>query len=108
MLFSVDSHRLSSFLSDAAERVIVLKIVYRRVVNRFNKFLLWLGYTPVQAREAKVRTNKYGRTKVKYVRFLLCLGYMPVQVSRANIRQVPAYSGWRARPSQAHKVDRPR
>ena len=46
--------RLSAFLSDAAERVIVIKIVYRRVLNRFNKFLLWLGYTPVQAREAKV------------------------------------------------------
>ena len=47
-------YRLSAFLSDAAERVIVIKIVYRRVLNRFNKFLLWLGYTPVQAREAKV------------------------------------------------------
>ena len=46
--------RLSTFLSDSAERIIVLKIVYKRVINRWNKFLLWLGYTPVQAREVKI------------------------------------------------------
>ncbi|CAG2067687.1 unnamed protein product [Timema podura] len=34
---------MSDFLADCAERIIVLDIVHRRVMNRFHKFLLWLG-----------------------------------------------------------------
>ncbi|XP_071786109.1 FH1/FH2 domain-containing protein 3-like isoform X14 [Asterias amurensis] len=53
-----DSHsplknRLQDFLSDCAQRIIVLKIVHRRVMNRFNQLLLYLGMTASSARETK-------------------------------------------------------
>ncbi|XP_066589529.1 uncharacterized protein Fhos isoform X2 [Prorops nasuta] len=35
--------KMSDFLADCAERIIVLGIVHRRVINRFHKFILWLG-----------------------------------------------------------------
>lgn len=34
---------MSEFLADCAERIVVLGKVHRRVMNRFNKFCLWLG-----------------------------------------------------------------
>lgn len=34
---------MSDFLADCAERIIVLSIVHRRIINRFHKFVLWLG-----------------------------------------------------------------
>ena len=46
--------KLSDFLSDVAERIIVLKIVHKRVLNRFHKFLLFLGYPPNMASDVKV------------------------------------------------------
>ncbi|CAH1779576.1 unnamed protein product, partial [Owenia fusiformis] len=46
--------KLSEFLSDCAERIIVLKIVHKRVLNRFNKLLLYLGYSVSMAKEVKV------------------------------------------------------
>ena len=48
--------RLSGFLSDAAERIILVQIIYRRVMNRFWKFLVYLGYSAIDAQQAKVRT----------------------------------------------------
>ncbi|XP_058792186.1 FH1/FH2 domain-containing protein 3 isoform X2 [Phymastichus coffea] len=35
--------KMSDFLTDCAERIIVLSIVHRRIINRFHKFILWLG-----------------------------------------------------------------
>ncbi|XP_051169874.1 uncharacterized protein LOC127287142 isoform X1 [Leptopilina boulardi] len=35
--------KMSDFLADCAERIIVLSIVHRRIINRFHKFVLWLG-----------------------------------------------------------------
>ncbi|XP_011298718.1 FH1/FH2 domain-containing protein 3 isoform X4 [Fopius arisanus] len=35
--------KMSDFLADCAERIIVLSIVHRRIINRFHKFILWLG-----------------------------------------------------------------
>lgn len=35
--------RLVDFLADCAERIILLGIIQRRVVNRYRKFLVWLG-----------------------------------------------------------------
>lgn len=35
--------KMSDFLADCAERIIVLGIVHRRIINRFHKFILWLG-----------------------------------------------------------------
>ncbi|XP_038078291.1 FH1/FH2 domain-containing protein 1-like isoform X12 [Patiria miniata] len=54
-----DSHshlksKLQDFLSDCNQRIIVLKIVHRRVLNRFNELLLFLGMTASAARELKI------------------------------------------------------
>lgn len=46
--------RLTEFLAETAERICVLKIVNRRVYNRFYKFLLYLGYPAHSAKEVKV------------------------------------------------------
>ncbi|XP_018323135.1 FH1/FH2 domain-containing protein 3 isoform X3 [Agrilus planipennis] len=35
--------KMSDFLTDCAERIIILSIIHRRIINRFHKFLLWLG-----------------------------------------------------------------
>ncbi|KAJ9592736.1 hypothetical protein L9F63_015616, partial [Diploptera punctata] len=47
------------FLADCAERIIVLSIVHRRVMNRFHKFLLWLGI-PLH-RVADTKPNEFCR-----------------------------------------------
>ncbi|XP_022097641.1 FH1/FH2 domain-containing protein 3-like isoform X17 [Acanthaster planci] len=54
-----DSHsslknKLQDFLIDCSQRIIVLKIVHRRVLNRFNELLLYLGMTASAARELKI------------------------------------------------------
>lgn len=36
--------KLTEFLMDCAERICLLKLIHRRVNNRFQRFLLWLGY----------------------------------------------------------------
>ncbi|XP_069312822.1 FH1/FH2 domain-containing protein 1 isoform X2 [Eulemur rufifrons] len=46
--------RLTHFLAQCARRVAMLKVVHRRVCNRFHAFLLYLGYTPQAAREVRV------------------------------------------------------
>ncbi len=46
--------RLTEFLADCAERVCLLRVIYRRVMNRFQKFLLWLGYPRGVIQETKV------------------------------------------------------
>ncbi|KAL1116963.1 hypothetical protein AAG570_004291, partial [Ranatra chinensis] len=35
--------KMSDFLADCAERIIVMGKVHRRILNRFHKFCLWLG-----------------------------------------------------------------
>ncbi|XP_021938953.1 uncharacterized protein LOC110839246 isoform X2 [Zootermopsis nevadensis] len=51
--------KMSDFLADCAERIIVLSIVHRRVMNRFHKFLLWLGI-PLH-RVADTKPNEFCR-----------------------------------------------
>ncbi|XP_047289956.1 FH1/FH2 domain-containing protein 1 isoform X4 [Homo sapiens] len=46
--------RLTHFLDQCARRVAMLRIVHRRVCNRFHAFLLYLGYTPQAAREVRI------------------------------------------------------
>uniref|UniRef100_A0A2K6PSH6 Formin homology 2 domain containing 1 n=1 Tax=Rhinopithecus roxellana TaxID=61622 RepID=A0A2K6PSH6_RHIRO len=46
--------RLTHFLAQRARRVAMLRIVHRRVCNRFHAFLLYLGYTPQAAREVRI------------------------------------------------------
>lgn len=48
--------RLKDFLYSSAERIVAIKIVHRRVLNRFKCFLLYLGYTAQQARETSVNS----------------------------------------------------
>ncbi|GIX86985.1 hypothetical protein CEXT_227411 [Caerostris extrusa] len=37
--------RTTEFLTDCAERIIVLKVIHRRMINRYHKFLVYLGCT---------------------------------------------------------------
>ncbi|NXN95155.1 FHOD1 protein, partial [Rhinopomastus cyanomelas] len=45
--------KLTDFLKDSTQRIIVLKVVHRRVLNRFHSFLLYLGYPASVARDVK-------------------------------------------------------
>ncbi|XP_055610473.1 uncharacterized protein LOC129757316 isoform X2 [Uranotaenia lowii] len=51
--------KLIDFLADCAERIIILSIVHRRVLNRYRKFLLWLGVP--QHRISESRPNEFCR-----------------------------------------------
>ncbi|NXL46321.1 FHOD1 protein, partial [Podilymbus podiceps] len=46
--------KLTDFLKDSTQRIVVLKVVHRRVLNRFRSFLLYLGYPASVARDVKV------------------------------------------------------
>jgi hypothetical protein len=50
-----EASKLSDFLADCAERIQVLKLVHDRLINRFRKFLVYLGYSRNQALEYKVK-----------------------------------------------------
>lgn len=45
--------KLIDFLADCAERIIILDVVHRRVINRYHKFLLWLGIPPHRIADSK-------------------------------------------------------
>ena len=45
--------RMSEFLADCAERIIVLGIIHRRVLNRFKKLLVFLGLSRQSIKETK-------------------------------------------------------
>ncbi|XP_020031216.2 FH1/FH2 domain-containing protein 1 isoform X1 [Castor canadensis] len=47
-------NRLIHFRTQCARRVAMLKVVHRRVCNRFFAFLLYLGYTAQAAREVRI------------------------------------------------------
>ncbi|XP_015672454.1 FH1/FH2 domain-containing protein 3 [Protobothrops mucrosquamatus] len=49
--------KMSEFLKDCAERIIILKIVHRRIINRFHSFLLFMGYPLYAIREVNI--NKF-------------------------------------------------
>ncbi|XP_070307268.1 FH1/FH2 domain-containing protein 1 isoform X3 [Odocoileus virginianus] len=46
--------RLTHFLAHCTRRVAMLRVVHRRVCNRFHAFLLYLGYTAEAAREVRI------------------------------------------------------
>ncbi|KAM6409126.1 FH1/FH2 domain-containing protein 1 isoform 2-T2 [Rhynochetos jubatus] len=46
--------KLTDFLKDSTQRIVVLKVVHRRILNRFHSFLLYLGYPASAARDVKV------------------------------------------------------
>uniref|UniRef100_A0AAR5QKK1 FH2 domain-containing protein n=1 Tax=Dendroctonus ponderosae TaxID=77166 RepID=A0AAR5QKK1_DENPD len=45
--------KMSDFLADCAERIILVGIIHRRIMNRFHKFLLWLGIPFHQVADTK-------------------------------------------------------
>uniref|UniRef100_A0A8C9TWL0 FH1/FH2 domain-containing protein 3-like n=1 Tax=Scleropages formosus TaxID=113540 RepID=A0A8C9TWL0_SCLFO len=47
--------KMSDFLKDCAERIIILKIVHRRIINRFHAFLLFLGHPSYAVREVSIQ-----------------------------------------------------
>ncbi|XP_058878930.1 FH1/FH2 domain-containing protein 3-like isoform X8 [Acipenser ruthenus] len=49
--------KMSEFLKDCAERIIILKIVHRRIINRFHAFLLFMGHPSYAIREVNI--NKF-------------------------------------------------
>ncbi|XP_034163312.2 FH1/FH2 domain-containing protein 3 isoform X5 [Pangasianodon hypophthalmus] len=46
--------KLTDFLKDCAERIIILNTVHRRIINRFHMFLLFLGHPASGIREISV------------------------------------------------------
>ncbi|KAM9766052.1 FH1/FH2 domain-containing protein 1 isoform 3-T3 [Menidia menidia] len=46
--------RMGDFLQDCTQRILILKVVHRRVINRFHSFLLFLGQPPSSVRDTRV------------------------------------------------------
>ena len=54
------------FLADSAERIMVLKIIHRRVLNRFRHFLLFMGVPTYQVMyDSKQRNSKRRNSKLR-------------------------------------------
>ncbi|XP_034470998.1 FH1/FH2 domain-containing protein 1 isoform X2 [Hippoglossus hippoglossus] len=51
---AVLKNKLTDFLKDCTQRIIILKVVHRRVINRFHSFLLFLGQPSSSIRDIKV------------------------------------------------------
>ncbi|XP_018123099.1 FH1/FH2 domain-containing protein 3 isoform X3 [Xenopus laevis] len=47
--------KMSDFLKDCAERIIILKIVHRRIINRFHSFLLFMGHPSYSIHEVNIQ-----------------------------------------------------
>ncbi|KAG7273693.1 hypothetical protein CRUP_017446 [Coryphaenoides rupestris] len=47
-------NKMSDFLQDSNQRILILKVVHRRVTNRFHSFLLYLGHPSRGVREVGV------------------------------------------------------
>ncbi|CAN9506548.1 unnamed protein product [Ophioblennius macclurei] len=51
---TVLKNRLTEFLTDCTKKIQILKVVHRRVINRFHSFLLFLGQPSTSVRDIKV------------------------------------------------------
>ncbi|KAM9301904.1 FH1/FH2 domain-containing protein 1 [Gastrophryne carolinensis] len=47
-------HKMTDFLKSSTDKIVILKIVHRRILNRFRSFLLYLGYSYSSARDMKI------------------------------------------------------
>ncbi|XP_068117837.1 FH1/FH2 domain-containing protein 1 isoform X2 [Hyperolius riggenbachi] len=47
-------NKMNDFLKNCTDKIVILKIVHRRILNRFRSFLLYLGYSYSSAREMKI------------------------------------------------------
>ncbi|KAK3528051.1 hypothetical protein QTP86_017092 [Hemibagrus guttatus] len=46
--------KITEFLKDCTERIVILKVVHRRIINRFHSFLLYLGQPSYSVRDIKI------------------------------------------------------
>ncbi|XP_023646104.2 FH1/FH2 domain-containing protein 1 isoform X1 [Paramormyrops kingsleyae] len=46
--------KMTEFLKDCTDRIIILKVVHRRIINRFHSFVLYLGQPSHSVRDIKV------------------------------------------------------
>lgn len=51
---AVLKNKMTDFLKDCTQKIIILKVVHRRVINRFHSFLLFLGQPSSSVRDIKV------------------------------------------------------
>ncbi|XP_027137007.1 FH1/FH2 domain-containing protein 3 isoform X3 [Larimichthys crocea] len=51
---AVLKNKMTDFLKDCTQRIVILKVVHRRVINRFHSFLLFLGQPSSSVRDIKV------------------------------------------------------
>ncbi|KAM4597363.1 FH1/FH2 domain-containing protein 1 [Fundulus diaphanus] len=51
---AVLKNKMTEFLKDCTQRIKILKVVHRRVINRFHSFLLFLGQPSFSVRDIKV------------------------------------------------------
>ncbi|KAM3920088.1 FH1/FH2 domain-containing protein 1 isoform 2-T2 [Leptodactylus fuscus] len=47
-------NKMTDFLKSSTDKIVILKIVHRRILNRFRSFLLYLGYSYASARDMKI------------------------------------------------------
>ncbi|XP_069595439.1 FH1/FH2 domain-containing protein 1 isoform X2 [Ranitomeya imitator] len=47
-------NKMTDFLKSSTDKIVILKIVHRRILNRFRSFLLYLGYSYSSARDLKI------------------------------------------------------
>ncbi|KAM5138317.1 FH1/FH2 domain-containing protein 1 isoform 3-T3 [Mantella aurantiaca] len=47
-------NKMTDFLKSCTDKIVILKIVHRRILNRFRSFLLYVGYTYSSARDMKI------------------------------------------------------
>lgn len=47
-------NKMTDFLKSCTDKIVILKIVHRRILNRFRSFLLYLGYPYSAARDMKI------------------------------------------------------
>ncbi len=69
------------FLTEAAEKVKVLEVVHRRIVNRTRKLYLYMGMNASQAESQKVRE----RLSIQHVDIQLAIAILSVLASTFNI-----------------------
>ncbi|KAM4687401.1 FH1/FH2 domain-containing protein 3 isoform 2-T2 [Discoglossus pictus] len=56
--------KMSDFLKECAERILILKIVHRRIINRFHAFLLFMGHPPHAIHEVNI--NMFCKTIAEF------------------------------------------
>ncbi|XP_075045372.1 FH1/FH2 domain-containing protein 1 isoform X2 [Mixophyes fleayi] len=47
-------NKMTDFLKSSTDKIVILKIVHRRILNRFRSFLLYVGYSYSSARDMKI------------------------------------------------------